>query len=359
MYVVIMAGGSGTRFWPASRIALPKQLVSVVDGPTMLQRTVQRVLPLRPERVLVITNQLQAAETQRQLADYRHVVAIDVIAEPVGRNTAPAIGLAARIIAAHDPQGTMLVLPADHFIRKEDVLQECIATAIRVAEDGFLVTLGIVPTHPETGYGYIEADLGQLQAGAYAVRRFVEKPDLATALSYLEQEHFFWNSGMFVWRADQILAELAAHMPDLSLRLAALQVPEQSWALNGLEPQIESLYAALPAQSIDYGVMERSARVRVVPADIGWSDVGSWSALPEVVAASEQGHVVVNSAAHIAIESSGCIVSGNGGVVATIGVDDLIVVASGDGLLVCPKDRAQDVRLVVEALKQRGLDRYL
>lgn len=355
MYLVILAGGSGTRFWPVSRHARPKQLVAVLDGPTMLQRTVERALPLKPTRILVITNRQQAAETERQLSAYQAQMPIDVIAEPVGRNTAPAIGLAAQLVASYDPQGMMVVLPADHFIRKEEELRRCLTRAMQTAANGWLVTLGIVPTRPETGYGYIEADPSVTGEGPFPVRRFVEKPDLATALGYLEQQNFLWNSGMFVWRADILLDELASHMPELSAGLAGLPCNDP----DALNAGIEALYANIPSQSIDYGVMERSTRVQVLPAEIGWSDVGSWSALPEVVPADDQGHVVVNSAAHIGIDSTGCIVSGNGGVVATLGVDDLIVVATGDSLLVCPKERAQDVRLVVDELKRRKLDRYL
>ena len=359
MYVVILAGGSGTRFWPVSRAARPKQLISVVDGPTMLQRTVERVLPLKPKRILVVTNRLQADETECQLAGYRQQVPLDIIAEPVGRNTALAIGLAAALIAARDPQAVMAVLPADHFIRDEAGLRDCLQTAAQAARNGYLVTLGIVPTRPETGYGYIEADMALRGAGPFPVLRFVEKPPLEQALRYLEARSFLWNSGMFVWRADVILEELASHMPQLAAQLDTLQFGSDVWELSDLEPQIAAVYAQVASESIDYGVMERSKRVQLVPADIGWSDVGSWSALPEVLEADQNNNVVTNSVAHIAVESSGCIVSGHGGLVATIGVNDLVVVSSGDALLVCPKERAQDVRAVVEALKLQGLDRYL
>lgn len=359
MYIVILAGGSGTRFWPVSRAARPKQLISVVDGPTMLQRTVERVLPLHPKRILVVTNRLQAEETEHQLSRYRQQVPIDIIAEPVGRNTAPAIALAATMIAVREPQALMAVLPADHFIRDEDGLRHCLQTAAQAARNGYLMTLGIVPTRPETGYGYIEADMALRGDGPFPVVRFVEKPPLEQALIYLEARNFLWNSGMFVWRADVILEEITGYMPELAAELTKLQFGGDVWDVADLEPQIEEMYGRVASQSIDYGVMERSQRVQLVPAEIGWSDVGSWSALPEVLAANDAGHVVANCAAHIAVESSGCIVSGHGGVVATVGVDDLVVVSSGDAVLVCPKERAQDVRIVVETLKAKGLDRYL
>lgn len=359
MYVVILAGGSGTRFWPVSRAARPKQLISVVDGPTMLQRTVERVVALRPKRILVVTNRLQADETECQLNGYRRQVAIDIIAEPIGRNTAPAIGLAAALIAARDPQAVMVVLPADHFIRDEEGLRACLLTAAQAARNGYLVTLGIVPTRPETGYGYIEVDMALRGDGPFPVVRFVEKPPLEQALRYLEARTFFWNSGMFVWRTDVILEELATYMPELAHALENLSFGDEVWDVADLYPQITAIYQQVAAQSIDYGVMERSQRVQLVPADIGWSDVGSWSALPEVLEADQNRNVVTSCVAHIAVDSSGCIVSGHGGLVATVGVHDLVVVSSGDALLVCPKERAQDVRMVVEALKEQGLDRYL
>ncbi|WP_305731670.1 mannose-1-phosphate guanylyltransferase [Trichlorobacter ammonificans] len=359
MYVVILAGGSGTRFWPLSRKTRPKQLISVLDGPTMLQRTVERILPLQPKRVLVVTNRLQAAETEQQLARYRSLVPVDVIAEPVGRNTAPAVGLAAAIIAAHDPEGIMAVLPADHYIRDDQGLCRVLANAAQTARNGWLVTLGIVPTAPETGYGYLEADTSLRGDGPFPVSRFVEKPDHATALSYLESGRFFWNSGMFVWRADTILAEIGRHMPELAERLDTLDFSGDVWELSDLDGQIAGIYGAIGGQSIDYGVMERSDRVQMWPADIGWSDLGSWSALPEVLEMDDNGAVAVNSLAHLAIDSSGCIVSGNGGVVATIGVDNLVVVSTGDAVLVCPRERAQEVRQVVEELERRKMTQYL
>jgi mannose-1-phosphate guanylyltransferase len=324
----------------------------------MLQRTVERILPLKPKRVLVITNHLQAEETDRQLAGYRILVPIDVVAEPVGRNTAPAVGLAATIIAAHDPEGVMAVLPADHYIRDAVGLRTALQTAARSARNGWLMTLGIVPTSPETGYGYVEADLSPQGEGPFPVTRFVEKPDRATALAYLDAGTFFWNSGMFVWRADTILAEIAAYMPELAGQLASMTFRDV-WDLTDLAAQIDGIYRAIGSQSIDYGVMEKSERVQMLPAAIGWSDVGSWSALPEVSEADTQGSVVANCSAYVNIDSSGCIVSGNNGVVATVGVKDLIVVATSDAVLVCPVERAQDVRHVVDRLAAQGLNSYL
>jgi mannose-1-phosphate guanylyltransferase len=319
----------------------------------MLQRTVERVLPLKPKRIMIVTNALQAEETRCQLSGY-HGVPIDVVAEPVARNTAPAIGLAAAIIAAHDPRGVMAVLPADHFIRDEDALRATLMTAAHTARNGYLVTLGIMPSRPETGYGYIEADTELRGEGPFPVRRFVEKPPLEDALRYLEEGNYFWNSGMFIWRSDTILEEIARHMPDLSSLLAEINFTGDVWELSDLESQIRELFPRASSISIDYGVMERSDRVQVVPVEMGWSDVGSWSALPEVIAPDGEGTVCVNTGGHIAIDSRDCLVYGDGRMVATVGVSGLIVVSTPDALLVCDRERAQDVKKVVEELSRSG-----
>lgn len=358
MYIVILAGGSGTRFWPLSRTKLPKQLISITGDRTMLQQTVERVLPLKPKRILIITNQFQAAETERQLAHYRKVQ-IDIIAEPAAKNTAAAIGLAATIIAAHDRTGVMVVLPADHFIRSEEAFREAILHACHSAQNGYLMTLGIMPTRPETGYGYIEADLELRGDGPFPVKRFVEKPDLGTALQYLAEGSFFWNSGMFVWRADTILAEITAYLPDMGAALSAVNFTDDVWELSDLETRIESLYQAIESISIDYGVMEKSAKVQIVPVEMGWSDVGSWSALPEVITQESDGTVCVNAADHIAIESSDCIIYSDDRLVATIGIKGLVIVSTPDALLVCDRERCQDVRNIVAELGKRSLERYL
>ena len=353
MYIVILAGGSGTRFWPLSRTALPKQLISITGDRTMLQRTVERVLPLKPKRILIITNTVQAEETARQLAQYR-TVPIDVIAEPSARNTAPAIGLAATIIAAHDPEGVMVVLPADHFIRDEPALQKTLLDAAHAARNGYLVTLGIMPSRPETGYGYIEADMELRGSGPFPVRRFVEKPPLDEAVRYLNAGNYFWNSGMFIWRADIILAEISAYLPELMTSLSGITFTNNVWELSDLEEQIAAMYATVASISIDYGVMEKSSRVQVVPVEMGWSDVGSWSSLPEVIEADDSGTVCVNASGHVSLDSSGCLIYVDSKVVATVGVRNLIIVSTQDALLICDRERAQDVKKVVEELRRRG-----
>lgn len=358
MYVVILAGGSGTRFWPLSRTKTPKQLMSVFGGKSMLQRTVERVLPLAPKRIMVVTNAEQATETARQLAGYQECP-LDIVAEPVGRNTAPAIALAAAIIGHHDPEATMLVLPADHYIRNEAEFCRVAAVAAVAAANGALITLGIEPTRPETGYGYIEAEAATDREGAQKVRRFVEKPDAAKALEFLAAGNFYWNSGMFIWKVSAIRSELTRQMPELALAVRSLRFTTQSWELDVLKPQIDALYGGLTSESIDYGVMERAELVKVIPASFGWSDVGSWSALPEVIAPDADGIVAIETAGLLTIESSGSLVYGGGKLVALIGVDNLIIVDSKDALLVCHIDRAQDVKKVVEKLQQQGQREYL
>ncbi len=349
MYIVILAGGSGTRFWPLSRVARPKQLISITGDRSMLQRTVERVLPLKPKRILIITNVLQAEETERQVSSYRGIP-IDVVAEPFGRNTAPAIGLAAAIIAAHDPAGVMAVLPADHFIKDEESLRETLTDACHTARNGYLVTLGIMPSRPETGYGYIEADMDLRGEGPFPVKRFVEKPPLEEAVRYLEDGNYFWNSGMFVWRADTILAEIATYLPAMEKSLAAITFNGDVWELSDLDSQIEAVYHDVDSISIDYGVMEKSTRVQIMPVEMGWSDVGSWSALPEVTAPDALGTVCINAVEHVAIDSSDNLIYCDNRVVATIGVHGLIVVSTPDALLVCDRDQAQKVKNAVEQL---------
>ncbi len=357
MYIVILAGGSGTRFWPLSRAALPKQLISITGDRSMLQKTVDRVLELNPKRIMIITNRLQAQETTRQMSGYGPVP-VDVIAEPVGRNTAPAIALAAALVTSYDPAGVMVVLPADHFIKKESVLRDTLLFGAEAARNGSLVTLGILPSRPETGYGYIEADMDTTPQGPFPVRRFVEKPPLVEALRYLEEGNFFWNSGMFIWRADTILSEIATHMPTLYHKLAPL-LPESGEQVTLLDDKIGELYADIESVSIDYGVMEKSSRVLMVPVEMGWSDVGSWSALPEVIEPNSEGTVCVNVAGHIAVDSPDCLIYGDGRMVATVGVSNLVIVSTPDALLVCDRERCQDVKKVVELLGNSGYQEYL
>jgi mannose-1-phosphate guanylyltransferase len=332
--------------------------MSVFGDRSMLQRTVERVLPLDPEHIIVVTNFLQAEETARQLASLDKG-RITVVEEPLSRNTAPAIALAAAIIERQDPSALMVVLPADHYIIDEEEFRQTLLRAEKAASHWSLVTLGIVPTSPETGYGYIEADKAGGTEGVLPVRRFVEKPSREKALEFMESGNFYWNSGMFVWRTDVILDRIRTHMTDLWVGLSVLDVPENLKHLSSMKEQVADLYGRIGAQSIDYGVMEKAEGVVVIPSSFGWSDVGSWSALPELLEGDEHGNVVMDASRVVSLDSRNCLVRGNDRLVALLGVRDLIIVDSGDALLVCPRERAQDVRKMVDELQSRGLKEYL
>lgn len=354
MYIVILAGGSGTRFWPLSRSRVPKQLMSIMGGESMLQRTVERVLPLEPTRILIVTNREQALRTEEQIHRYRARIPIDIVAEPAGKNTAPAIALAARIITLHDPSAVMAVLPADHFIRDEERFRGILCEAAHQATNGWLVTIGITPTRPETGYGYIEADRSTLSTPPFPVLRFVEKPHREKALEYIASGAFSWNSGMFVWKGSAILAELERHAPDIARPFLDLELDETVWDLGDLAPRIESIYGMIPSDSIDYAVMEKSANVCVYPAEIGWSDVGSWGAIPEILPADSTGNVTLAVRGIVGVDSTGSVIHAPGKMVALVGVENLVVVDTPDALLVGRLDRSQEVRQIVDTLRKKG-----
>ncbi len=325
----------------------------------MLQRTLERVLPLSPNRVLVVTNSMQAVETARQLQPYISRVPIDIIEEPVGRNTAPAIGLAAEVIRHHHQDGLMVVLPADHYITDEDEFRRTVKSGIAPAMSGRLLTMGIVPTRPETGYGYIEVDASAAGTCAYPVKRFVEKPDMVKALEFMETGNFYWNSGMFMWRADEILGRMKEHMAPLASALEGMTFPGKIWELSGLKQQIRDIYQKISGESIDYGIMEKADGVVMLPCSFGWSDVGSWDALPEVAGDDGAGNVVINAGEFLNFDSNSCIVYGGEKLVALLGVNDLVVVNTADALMLCRKGRTQEIRKIVEELKNRGLTEYL
>ncbi len=339
LHAVILAGGSGTRFWPLSRAKKPKQFLPLVTGRTLIEETFARVQPLcGAEAIWVVCGKDHVAAVREALPD---IPAQHVVAEPAARNTAPAIGLACVHALREDPQATLIVLPSDHPVARPEAFRAALSAAARACQDGDLLTLGIRPTRPETGYGYLRRG-AEKAPGVFAVEAFVEKPDADTARRYVADPAYSWNAGIFVFRADAMLDALRRHLPEVHEGL-----------VRGGD------FASLQSISIDYGVMEPESqgmrRIALVPGDFGWSDVGSFAALPEVRALDARGNTVSGDA--IAVDCDGCVVLSEGKrLVAAVGLRDLCVIDAGDALLVVPRDRAQDVRAVVDVLKAKGRD---
>ena len=345
-HAVILAGGSGTRLWPASRRSRPKQLLRLVDGEPMIAAAVE-IGRMVADRVVIVTAEAQVDATIAAVPN------VEMIAEPIGKNTAAAIGLAGATIAARDNHATIAILPADHHVRDRDGLAAAIDACLTAAEKTDAIALvGIPPTRAETGYGYLEMSPGPSD-GVRQVLRFVEKPDRTTAEAYLASGRFLWNAGIFCLTARRLLAELEEYLPQTAL------IVRQIVRDNGLVLDPRGRYAQIDPISWDHGVMEKTTRVVAVPAAVGWSDVGSWAALHEV-----RGTGVVDNNTTI---GTACVVDGTGNIlmsddetlIATIGVSDLIIVKAGDAILVARKDQAQRVKELVEALDARGWSRHL
>jgi mannose-1-phosphate guanylyltransferase len=348
MYALIMAGGTGTRLWPRSRSETPKQFLPLLGERTMLQQTVDRIAPIiGPEHVFIVTGQRYIDLVAEQLPD---VPRANIIGEPSGKGSAPAIGLGALQIAQTDGEGVMVVLSSDHQIGKPDQFRDALEAAEQVARDGYLVTLGVQPTAPHTGYGYIErsSTLGTFNDfQAYDVARFVEKPDRATAEEYLATGLYSWNAGIFVWRVDAIMEAFSRYMPGLRQELDALAA---TGAAPG-EDAFNHVWEQIAPITIDYGVMERAQRVAVLPIEIGWSDVGDWDTLAGLANAEAQR----STTEHVGLDTQDTLVySAEHKVIATVGLDNFLVVDTGDALLVAPRDRAQDVKKIVDELRRRG-----
>lgn len=345
LHAVILAGGGGTRFWPASRQERPKQFLAVTGERTMLAETRARIAGLVPlERTLVVCGAEHVDLVRESLPD---LPARNVLAEPVGRNTLPAVALAALEIRRRAPESVQVVLPADHVIAPVESFHASVRQGAELAvRSGALVTFGVRPAYPATGYGYIEvgAETGELEGvDARDVLRFVEKPDEQRAREFLAGGRFLWNSGMFLWTT----AAIAAAVERL--------VPEVYALLRDADPgRLEEVYPRLPSLPVDTAVMERAEARRVLPIDYTWSDVGSWAALPEVLAADGHGQYVAGGVEVVDHQARGCVVHGPPGeLVALVGVEDLVVVRAGGATLVCPRARAQDVRAIVDELRRR------
>jgi mannose-1-phosphate guanylyltransferase len=347
MYAVIMAGGRGTRFWPRSRGAMPKQLLDITGDSTMLQQTVGRIAPLVPlQNILIVTGAEQAALVRVQLPD---VPAENIIIEPVGRNTAPCICLAATKIYKHDPDAVMLVLPADHHIGNPDSFRACLkASAEAARETNALITISVAPTQPETGYGYIQYDKSRCVSGAYRVEQFYEKPDRERAVQYLAQGNFLWNSGMFIWKTSVILDAVHKHLPAMHDLLFPLK---DMWGTPAIDAAIAEAYGKVQPISIDYGVMEKADEVYTLPGDFGWNDIGSWSAIYDISPQDSAGNALRGDV--IAVDSENCMVYSPKKLTAIIGLKDIVVVETDDALLVVPLDRSQDVRWIVDELEKQ------
>ncbi|XZE53221.1 mannose-1-phosphate guanylyltransferase [Planctomycetaceae bacterium SH139] len=353
LHAVIMAGGSGTRFWPASRQQTPKQLLRLVGDRSMIQSTADRLTGLvPPENQLVVTNQRLVSAIRQQLPE---LPPEQVVGEPCKRDTAPCIGLAAGLLAARDPDATMLVLPADHIIGTVEQFQQAIKAGERLlaADPRNIITFGIRPSYAAESFGYIQrgdALADETEVAAFEVERFREKPDLATAESYLQAGTFYWNSGIFLWRAATILEALAKFEPEMSEHIRKIS---QAAGQADFETVLADEFAAIEGKSIDYAVMEQYRPVVVIEAPFSWDDVGSWQALARMVPPDEHGNTVQGN--HLGIDTTNSIIRTEADhTVVTIGVDDLIVVQTGDATLVAPKSAEERVREVVQRLQASG-----
>ena len=358
-YAVIMAGGGGTRLWPLSRQARPKQMLQLIDDHTLFQMAVRRLESLfPPERILVVTNAQHSVELSKQVPEWPES---SFLLEPMPRGTAAAIGLAAAFLHSQHPGSLMAVLTADHYIGNPAEFHRILQAAAELAQQGHLVTLGIDPTYPATQYGYIHK--GELLGAvggyqAFHVQRFKEKPETAEAQRMLESGDFAWNSGMFIWRTDRILEEFEQHLPDL---FAALEEISRAWDKPGFDRVLNELWPRIAAQTIDYGIMEHASNVVVIPAkDLAWNDVGSWTSLFDVLDTDSDGNLILHGQ-HVSLDSHDSLVHSNGQerMIVTVGIKDLVVVDTGDVLLICSKERSQDLRKIIELLKEKGLQRFL
>lgn len=357
IYAVIMAGGSGTRFWPKSTQALPKQFLNLFGSKTMIQETVARLDGyINPDRVMVVTNADYVPIVNRQLPE---TLPGDVIGEPVAKNTAPCVAAAAALLHKKDPDSVMVVLPADHHITQPEAFLTILKSAVETAQtEKSLVTIGIEPNRPETGYGYIRFDdasvISKNGERVYRVKNFTEKPDEQTAKQFLSSGEYLWNSGMFIWKTSSILEAFKEHLPQIYTEAEKLLQSE------GTPEDVDAFYNACPSISIDYGIMERAGAVHVVPGNFGWNDVGSWTAVHELADKDDNGNANGNAKVSIHESTSNLVQSESGKVIALVGVDNIGLIETDKAILVVNLDKAQGVKAIVEDLKKDpGKSRYL
>lgn len=348
-YALIMAGGIGTRLWPFSRCDRPKQALRLVGERTMFEHTVDRIAPLfQPEEIFVVTG---AEHVESLMAQAPELPAENFVVEPEGRGTAPCIGLGAIHVRRQDPDAIMAVLTADHFIANTARFRAVLSAAAHVAAEGHLVTLGIKPSSPSTGYGYIRQgeSLGEFEGfPVFRAEQFIEKPNAETAVQIIESGVYSWNSGMFIWRLERIMDEFQRQMPELFVRLIEVEAVLGS---PGYEPTLNRVWPRVAKQAVDYGVMEGADDVAVIPVAIGWSDIGSWASLQELLPTDDEGNTVVG--AHLGIDTRDTLVFSKGErLIATIGLEGMVIVDTEDALLVCPREREQEVRDIVRRLRE-------
>lgn len=344
---VIMAGGRGERFWPKSRNTCPKQFLSLTkDGETMIQKTVKRLLPLvNMEDIFIVTNAGYISLVKEQLSELPEE---NILAEPCARNTAPCIAFAAAVIGRKYDDAVMLVLPSDHLISYEDIYISTLKKAVAVSLEGKnLVTIGITPTYPETGYGYI--NFGKEAGNAYEVERFVEKPNLPTAKEYLASGKYLWNSGMFVWKISSIMENLKEFMPEI--HDGALKIGE-AFGTESYDEVLEKEFTAFTSESIDFGIMEKANDIYTIPGSFGWDDVGSWLAVERINEVDDDKNYIEGNV--ISIGSERATICGGKRLIAAVGVEDIIIVDTDDAVLICSKNNTQDVKKVIARLKEQG-----
>lgn len=351
---LIMAGGKGERFWPKSRQSLPKQFLSLTnDGKTMIQLTVERILPLvNLEDIYIATN-----------ANYKHLVLEqlpglpeeNILCEPVGRNTAPCIGLGAVHIQRKYEDAIMIVLPSDHLIKYNDIFTETLNNACDAAETGSnLVTIGITPNYPETGYGYIKADKNRPLKKTFSVERFVEKPDFGLAKSYVESGDYYWNSGMFIWKLSSILKNMKDFMADTYEGLLTIQ---SAIGTSEEENILKQVFPEFISDSIDYGIMEKASDIYLIPGNFGWDDVGSWLAVERVKGTDTSANTLAGNV--LALHTEHCTIEGRERLIAALGLKNLIIVDTDDALLVADKDSAGDIKKILSVLRETNRENYL
>lgn len=353
LYAVIMAGGIGSRFWPRSRERKPKQLLKIFGEKTMIQETIERLDGLiEKDRIFIVTNKMQKAEIKNQLPD---IPAEHIIDEPFGKNTAACIGLASILVEKMSKDAVTVILPADHVIANVKEFQDTVKCAAEYADKSKgLVTIGINPTRPETGYGYIQIDDKKVEDNVYQVMTFAEKPNYATAVRFLKAGDFMWNSGMFIWRVDAILREMKEHMPELH---AGLDEIKASIGTTDFDRVLSAVYGQLKSISIDYGIMEKTRNVYLVKGNFPWSDVGSWAEVYNLADKDTDGNVIVGDI--FTQNTSDSYLYSPKKFAAVVGVDNVIVINTSDTLLVCHKEKAQDVKSIIDYLKMKKLTEYL